>query len=319
MSMSAPNSRMITGLVAGIKAGWRSFIWMCRIVIPVSFVVALLEWGGWLDRIDPLLNPLMGLLNLPPEAALPIISGMLVNIYAVLGMIAVLPFTAAQMTLIATFSLIAHNLIMEGIIQHRSGINVVKTTLIRVGGAVLTVLVVGRFFGDTSGSIAVTAGGIGQLPFAHMLRNWAVDTGILLLKILGIVVLIMVILEVSRSLGWMDSINRAFRPVMKVFGLAERTTTMFVAGIVFGLLYGGAVIVEEAKRSGSQPGLTKADVEYLHISLGINHSMIEDPALFAVQGLNAFWLWVPRLVLAIAAVQSYRAVNYLRRRRTRAV
>jgi hypothetical protein len=98
---------------------------------------------------------------------------------------------------------------------------------------------------------------------------------------------------------------------MKVLGLADRTAIMFVAGIVFGLLYGGAIIVEEGKKGT----LAREEVEYLHISLGINHAMIEDPALFAVLGINILWLWIPRLIMAIIAVQAYRGINHLRKTR----
>ncbi len=83
---------------------------------------------------------------------------------------------------------------------------------------------------------------------------------------------------------------------------------MFVAGIIFGLLYGGAIIVEEGKKGT----LTKEEVEHLHISLGINHAMVEDPALFAMLGVNLFWLWVPRLIMAIIVVQAYRFVKQLK-------
>ena len=33
--------------------------------------------------------------------------------------------------------------------------------------------------------------------------------------------------------------------------------------------------------------------------------MIEDPLLFLPLGIGAFWLWVPRLVAAVAAVYFY--------------
>jgi hypothetical protein len=101
------------GLAAGIRSGWRSFLWMAQIVVPISLLVALLQWSGWLDKLDVVLAPLMAFLRLPPEAGLPIVTGMLVNIYAVLGAMTVIPFSAAQMTLVAVFSLIAHNLILE--------------------------------------------------------------------------------------------------------------------------------------------------------------------------------------------------------------
>jgi len=68
---------------------------------------------------------------------------------------------------------------------------------------------------------------------------------------------------------------------------------------MFGLAYGGAVIVEEAKRGN----LTDEELERLQLSIGINHSMIEDPALFLPFGIGMFWLWVPRLVMAIVAVR----------------
>jgi hypothetical protein len=82
---------------------------------------------------------------------------------------------------------------------------------------------------------------------------------------------------------------------------------LWITAVLFGVLYGGAVIIEEAGRAG----LSKGELEDLNISIGINHSMVEDPALYLALGLNAFWLWIPRLVTAIVAVQVYRAVKYL--------
>jgi hypothetical protein len=284
---------------------------MCEIVIPVSFLVTLLQWSGWLDNIGFVLNPVRSFLTLPPEAALPILSGMLINIYAVIAVLTVLPFTVAQMTFIAIFTLICHNLIMEGIVQHRSGINVIKATLTRIAAALLTVFLVSQFFGDTGQSIIMSSALPTHVPLLDIMTTWARDTGMLLLKVFGIIMFIMVLLEISRALGWIDRVLKVFKPLMRVFGLAERTAIMFVAGIIFGLLYGGAIIVEESKKGT----LTREEIEYLHVSLGINHAMIEDPALFAVLGVNIFWLWLPRLLMAIIAVQVYRGINYLRKRR----
>jgi hypothetical protein len=309
--MSTRKAQLKTGFIAGLKSGWRSFVWMCEIVIPISFLVTLLQWSGWLDKIDFVLNPLMSFLHLPSQAALPIISGMLINIYAVIAVVTVLPFTAAQMTLIAIFTLICHNLIMEGIVQYRSGINVIKATLTRIVAAVLTVFVVSHFFGDTSQSIVMSSALPTHTPLLDIMTTWARDTGILLLKVFGIIMFIMILLEISRVLGWIDRVLIVFKPMMRVLGLSGRTAIMFVAGIIFGLLYGGAIIVAEGKKGT----LTREEVEYLHVSLGINHAMIEDPALFAVLGVNIFWLWIPRLIMAIIAVQVYRGIRYLRKAR----
>ena len=303
--MSNSWSRLRSALFAGLLSGWRSFIWMARIVIPISLVVALLQWSGWLDRVDVVLAPLMNFLRLPPEAALAIITGMLVNIYGVMASITVIPFSFAQMTLIAIFSLIAHNLILEGIVQHRSGISVFKMTLVRIAAAIVTVFVVSRFFEGTSVSVQVPAGLAPHSPLLASLKVWVSGTGILLLRVFVIIMLIMILLEVSKARGWIKAVQKVFAPIMRIFGLADRATMMFVAGIVFGLLYGGAIIVEEA-RNGH---LTREDAEHLHISLGINHGVIEDPALFAALGLNPLWLLIPRFLTAILAVHLLRGAK----------
>jgi hypothetical protein len=68
---------------------------------------------------------------------------------------------------------------------------------------------------------------------------------------------------------------------------------------IFGLAYGAAVIVEEAKEGH----LVKEELEGLHLSIGINHALVEDPALFLALGLHPFWLWVPRIITAMVAVR----------------
>jgi len=186
-------------LVSGVKKGWGSFLWICRVVIPVSFLVMLLQWSGWLDHAETVLSPLMDWLNLPMEAALPIISGMTVNIYAAIAAMTVLPFSIEQMTLIAVFSLTAHNLIIEGIIQHRSGTHAIKITLVRLTAAVVSVLAVFQFLGDASESGAVASRGAVGVPVLDAIGQWALDTVILLVKILGIVTGVMVVLDLHRA------------------------------------------------------------------------------------------------------------------------
>lgn len=294
---------------AGVKKGWYSFIWVCGIIVPVSFVMMMLQWIGWFNRVDFIFIPLMDFLNLPPEAAVPILLGMLVNLYACIGVLNVIHFSPEQMVLIAIFNLIAHSLIVEGMVQSHSGINFVKATLIRISVAIVTVFIVSRIIGNTDQAISLAAVPLTGSPFLTTLMEWAISTIILLLEILGIVMFIMIILEISRDMGWVNNVLGFFSPIMRLMGLSRETTTMFIAGNVFGLLYGSAVIVEESKKGH----LTRDKVERLHISLGINHSIIEDPALFAVLGVNLLWSWLPRLFMAILVVHSYGLVKKFRR------
>jgi hypothetical protein len=136
-------------------------------------------------------------------------------------------------------------------------------------------------------------------PFLQMLKNWAETTLLLGLKIFGICMVLLTMLEIFKAMGWITAIVNIFSPFLRVMGLDKKLGFLWVTAIVFGLLYGGAVIVEEAK-NGSLP---KEDLEMLHLSIGINHSMVEDPPLFIALGLSAFWLYVPRLIMAIVATR----------------
>jgi hypothetical protein len=283
---------------------------MAKILIPVSFAVVLLKWSGWLYRVDFILNPVMNLIHLPSEAAFPILSAIFINIYATIAILTVVPFSPGQMVLIAVFSLIAHNLITEAIIQHQSGMNGLKITAIRIVVAVLTVLAISPFIGDTSHSITATVQ-VEQETILQALRVWAIDTGWMLSKILGIITGIMVVLECLRWLEWDRYLYGFFKPFMKILGLSDRTVMLWVTAVIFGLMYGSAVILEKS-REGS---LTRSELERLHISIGINHSMVEDPALYMAMGINGFWLIVPKLIMAIASAQLYRLWEFLTKQR----
>jgi hypothetical protein len=305
--MSNFQSQLRSGFFAGVGKGWRSFLWICKIIIPVSFLVTILRWVGWLEYLDIVLNPLMSLINLPPEAGLPITIGLLIGPYSVIAIITVIPFSIEQMTLIAIFTLISHALIMEGIIQHKSGLNIIKASVIRLAAAIVAVLVVSQFLGDTGQSVAMPVDLMVYTPFAEALYGWVGDTVDLLLKVFGVIMLVMTILESVKSLGWIEYSLKFFRPLLRILGLSDRTAMMCVAAIVFGLVYGGAIIAEEANKGS----LSKEELELLHISIGINHSMIEDPSIFAALGLPPLLMWGPRFVMAIIAVQIYRGIRFM--------
>jgi spore maturation protein SpmB len=302
-----------TGLRTGLKKGWNGFLWIMKIVLPISFLTALLAWSGWLHRLDFLLAPAMDLLSLPTIAALPLIIGMLANIYGALAAMAVLPFTTAQMTLMGIFLLTAHNLIQEGIIQARSGLHPLKATLFRISAAVVTVLLVAPFLRDGQ-TIDLPVGAVTTVvvPFLQMIREWAWATLALSAKIFGICMILLTVLEIFKAMGWITAIVNIFSPFLKIMGLDKKLGFLWMTAIIFGLAYGGAVIVEETK-DGSLP---REDLEMLHLSIGINHSMVEDPALFMSLGLSAFWLYIPRLIMAIVTVRLMRLWFRLKKRRS---
>ena len=290
------------GLFAGIRKGWNGFVWMIKILVPISLLTALLAWSSWIESGQFIIQPVMDWLSLPALAALPLLIGMLTGIYGGIAAMVVLPLTTEQMTLIAVFLLMAHNLIQEGVIQGKSGLNPLKATIFRLICATLTVMVVAAFLDTNAGVTAapVASEAIRQ-PFSLMLWKWALASSKLCLKIFFIIMTILITLEVVKRVGWVDHIVKACRPAVKALGLSEKAGILWMTAALFGLAYGAAVIVEEA----NEGHLGKEELEALHLSIGINHSLIEDPALFLALGLSAFWLWIPRLITAVIAVRLF--------------
>jgi len=286
----------------GAGKGWHGFVWMLKILVPVSFFTMLLQYSGWLNSLDFLLQPAMQVLGLPPVAALPLIVGMLTGIYGGIAAMIVLPLTQEQMTLIAVFLLISHNLILEGIIQGKSGINPLKATAFRLLASVITVTAVSFFIAPETGAghtapVSLPA----AATFAALLKQWCAAMARLALQILVIIVAIMVILEAMKAFKIIDHLVRGLNPVLKIMGLDRNVGMLWLAAAIFGIAYGGALIVEETR----QGHYDREELQRLHLSIGINHAMIEDPLLFLPLGIGAFWLWIPRLVAAVATVYFY--------------
>ena len=291
------------GVKAGIKKGWSGYVWLLKILIPVSFFTALLEYSGWLGHLDFILQPVMGFIHLPPVAALPILAGFMTGIYGAVAALTVLELTKTQITLVAIFALISHALIQEGIVQCKSGMNALKITIIRLFASMVTVYVAGLFFIDSGAGITEGASGLmaDNRAFIDMVTTWSVATFWLSAKILAIIMTLMILLENLKAFHLVPLIVNALSPLLKVFGLDREVGLMWVAAVFFGISYGAAVIVEEAKEGR----INEVALEKLHISIGINHAVVEDPALFLPFGINLLWLWIPRIMMAVVAVHLY--------------
>ena len=297
---------MTTGIkysiTSGFAKGWSGFLWMLKIILPISFFTALLAWFNVISKLDFLLEPVMGAIGLPPVAAIPLIVGLLTGVYGGIASMATLTLTVDQMTLIAIFLIISHNLIQEGVVQSKSGLPFFKATVIRMLASILTVMVASRFLGhETTANAGADALVIVQATFFAMIKAWTLATLILSGKMLVIVMILMLILEFMKNYNLIDHVVNILAPVLKIFGLSKQTGFLWITAVLFGLTFGAAVIVEEAKEGK----FTKDELERLQLSIGINHSIIEDPVLFLALGIGAFWLWVPRFVAAIIAVHLF--------------
>ena len=309
--MKAVTSKLKLGLDEGLQKGWRSFLWVLKLIVPISLLTALLQYSGVLAYLDSLLFPVTHFLGLQAAAALPMVVGALAGVYAAVAAMAVLPLTQTEMTLVAIFVLIAHLLIQEGIIQAKAGFRLSLSAVVRLVAGFLTVMVAGWILLEDVPAIStLPAAAVGvRPPLNVMLLDWTKDMAWLAVKIFFIVMTIMISLAWMRRFDLIRHLVGGLRPVLALMGLKPQMAVLWLSAVMFGVLYGAAVIVEEVGNGN----FDSRDLDRLHISIGINHSMIEDPVLFLPLGVGILWLWIPRLVAAMVAVRVYDLVLHLRR------
>ncbi len=296
--MASWRQKAAGALAGGLRKGFSAYLWLLKIWLPISLATALLEWSGWLSALDFILQPAMGILRLPAAAALPIVIGLTAGVYGCLAAMAVLPLTAEHMTIVSVFVLIAHNLPQEGVIQARSGISFWKATAVRLAAAGVTGLLVAGWLDPApldGGGPAALYEKASLLPF---LTQWGLQTILLCLKVLAILLGIMVLIELMKAFAWIGYLVAVFGPILTLLGLDRRATVLWLTGALFGLAYGGALIMEQSR----ELELSAREVEKLQLSIGINHSMIEDPLLFLPFVVSPLYAWLPRLAAAMAVV-----------------
>src|SRR5262245_39398755 len=159
-----PRSRSTAEIVRhGLRTGARTGWFLAKIIVPISAGVALLQWTGALAAIGRFLAPGMGLFGLPGEAAVPLVAGWSVGVYAGIAAATALPLTYAQLNVLAIMVLTAHNLPIESAIASRSGASGPRVSALRLGvsvvlGALLWQALKRSDLASTLAPLAVTAG-----------------------------------------------------------------------------------------------------------------------------------------------------------------
>ncbi len=307
-----PSSSMKRSIKGGLTKGLDGFIWLLKIILPVSFFTGLLVHLGLIYKLDFLLTPVMNWMGLPASGALVLVAGIFTGIYGTVAAMSAMAFSMDHMILMAVFTLIAHNLIQESLVQGSSGINAVFAAFFRLAAAFGVTYVCSLALGPSPEAVVGSSGpAVAETQeFGQWLLLWGKDTLGLIVQIFCIIMPLMVLMELAKVYEVIPVITRIFSPVLRFMGLSRSCGALWLTAAVFGLAYGAAVIVEEARNTEYD----RDDLTKLHLSVGINHAMIEDPALFLPLGIPVFWLWVPRLIAAMLAVYVFSAFSFLRRR-----
>jgi hypothetical protein len=295
------------GLRKAVRTSW----FLLRIMVPLSLLVAVLGWSGFLARIATLFAPLMKLIGLPGEAALAFLSGALLNNYSAIAVMGSLELNMKHATILAVMSLVCHNLLIETAVMKKSGSSAATMVALRLAAAIFLAWALSLLIPDSLSRLPFSAASDVQRPsFGGMLSGWASNTGILTVKIILIVVAIMVVQRLLDEFRVMRYLSRAFAPLMGVFGLPRSASFLWLVINGVGYAYGAGIILAEIEAGTMKP--QESDLFNHHAA--ITHSLLEDSFLYVALSIPIFWLVLPRIILSIAIVWLERLRRHVFRR-----
>jgi hypothetical protein len=308
--------RMRASAKRAIKPALKTTRFLATIIVPVSLVVALMDWSGVIRYIAHYLAPVMGLFGLPGESALVFISSVLLNIYSAIAVIATLNMGPRAVTIIALMCLVSHNMIVETAVMKKTGTPAWVSVTLRLfmsllaGFAINLVLPGEKSFHLASGDITSPIALPAATALVPLFRGWAITTVFLLLKIAVIVIVLMVLVKILEEFKVLDILSLIFKPVVVFFGLPESTSFLWIVANTLGLAYGAAIMID-LHDSGA---LSAKDGDLFNRHVAVCHSLLEDTLLFVAIGVGAFWIIVPRLFLALLCVWGERLRRIMFRR-----
>lgn len=125
-------SRLRRDVLAGLRIGCATFWDLAKLMIPAYLAALVLQRVGAVEVLAKVAAPVMRVIGLPGEAAVPLVFGWILNLYAVIGAMQPLTLSPREITLLALAALISHNLIVEGAVIHRTGMSGVAFGILRV-------------------------------------------------------------------------------------------------------------------------------------------------------------------------------------------
>ncbi|WP_368643416.1 nucleoside recognition domain-containing protein [Castellaniella ginsengisoli] len=292
----------------------RMFLTIVRIMLPVMVIVYIADRLGLVRLAGEALTPAMGLLGLPPEAGIIWATTVLTNIYGGMASMAALSagmdMTVAQVSALGAMMLFAHNVPTEQSVVRRAGASALITGALRIvvaliyGGAVswacrtLDVL-------QEPVSLAWMQQDAGLAQGPPDVWPWILSTLQSLALVLVVIVGLVILLDVLERLGITRLVTRLLTPVLRLSGLEERAAPLTTVGVLLGLAYGGALIIEAAERENYSPRTRLLALSWLSLC----HALIEDTLLILALGANIWIILVLRGLATLGVLAALAALT----------
>ena len=292
----------------------RMFLTITRIMLPVMVIVYIADRAGLVRLVGETLTPAMALLGLPPEAGIIWATTVLTNIYGGMASMAALSdgmqMTTAQISALGAMMLFAHNVPTEQSVVRRAGASALFTGGLRLvvgigyGAAVCWICQALDLLQDPV-SLAWMRQDAGLTQGPPDFWPWVLSTLQSLLLVLAVITALVVLMDVLERLGITRLVTRLLTPVLRLSGLEERAAPLTTVGILLGLAYGGALIIDAAERENFSPRTRLLALSWLSLC----HALIEDTLLILALGANIWVILVIRALVTLGVLATLAALT----------
>ncbi len=131
-------SSLQKGIFVGLKTTWT----FGKIIFPVTLIVSVLKHTPVLPWVIELISPFMKWLGLSGDAAIPLVLGNFLNLYAAIGAMLTLDLSVKEVFIIATMLSFSHNLLIESSVVIQVGVKLWVSLVVRLGLAFVSGFVI---------------------------------------------------------------------------------------------------------------------------------------------------------------------------------
>lgn len=288
------NNTFGRGLQQGLSVTWM----LSKIMFPVTIIVTILQYTPILPWFIKLIAPVMKLIGLPGEAAMPLVLGNFLNLYAAIGAIVSFDFTVKEVFIMAIMLSFSHNLIVESAVAARVGVSWWIIITVRVGLALVSAFLINIFWNGGSEQAQyglISANDVVLNGWGEILLHGLTTATIAVLQLALIIFPLMIATQYFREKGWLEKLSKAFAPFTRFLGMKENTSFTLVTGLTIGLAIGAGVMIQAVQ----EDNVSHKDMVLALIFLVSCHAVVEDTVVFIPLGIPVWPLLVIRVFAAV--------------------
>ena len=303
-------SRIVLCVKESIPKSLKTCLWLLKIMLPIGLVVRLLDYYGIIADLSVYLQPVFEFIGLRGNLAIVFVTSVFVSLYATIAVMASLPMSLREATILTLMCLIAHSLPVECAVTKRTGSPFFRMVSLRVGMAFIAAILLNLILPYSDKPFEFSGEADVYANISDVFTAWGYSSLELIAIVILIVTSLMILQRILIEFNWIDILSRPLNPLMKLFGLPEKSSFLWIVGNIVGLAYGGAIMIDMVKDGH----ITYKEANTVNWHLAISHSLLEDTILFVLLGINVWVIILTRVGLAIAVVWIRRLVYYLKDR-----